>query len=554
MQTISVSETLSWIHAKHNLRFGGDYKRVHRDFLGGSNATGTFTFSGAFTGSSLGDFLLGEPQETTIAAAAGKSYLRDNVIDAYVQDDWRVLPSLTLNYGLRYEFFAPYTEKYGRLAMVDTNSAATATYSPFAVTDEVQAGSAGSYNGKLPDSLVHPFRTAFAPRFGMALRLPRQTVLRAGYGINYTVGQYSTFATSMARQPIANDPDFVNEQTNEAASAGDLTLANGFSSPDTVGSYALDPHYRLPYVQAWNIDVQKTLPMGIMLSVGYNGSRGSRLDITSAPRATATSTGTNPSNLIFNYEQAAASSHFNAGSMRVNKRLSGGIALGVNYQYAHSIDNAGSVGGTSTVVAQNWQDLKAEEGNSSFDQRHKVSGTYLYQLPFGADKLWVNSGVGAHILEGLSVSGSFTFATGTPLTPSYQAAVSSVACGTAGSLRPVRDYSKSLTAGGGSLKEWFNTSVFTAPSAASISYPCDIYGNASRNSIPGPGTITNDMSLSKTISLNNTRSMEMRATADNVFNTVQYSGVDTNVSSTTFGQVTSAASMRAFSFMARFRF
>jgi hypothetical protein len=357
----------------------------------------------------------------------------------------------------------------------------------------------------------------------------------------------------MARQPMTNDPDFVNEQTNEATNAGDLTLANGFSSPDTVGNYALDPHYRLPYVQAWDLDIQKTLPLGVMFSIGYNGSRGSRLDITSAPRATASSTGTNPSNLIFNYEQAAAASRFNAGSVRVNKRLSKGIAMGANYQYAHSIDNAGSVGGTSTVVAQNWQDLKAEEGNSSFDQRHKVSGTYLYQLPFGKDELWATSGAGAHILEGLSVSGSFTFATGTPLTPRYQAASSSVTCGTAGSLRPDRDYSQSLTAGGGSLKKWFNTSVFTEPSAA-IGYPCDVYGNASRNSIAGPGTITNDMSLSKTISLNNTRSMEVRATAENVFNTVQYSGVDTNVSSTTFGQVTSTASMRAFSFMARFRF
>ena len=111
----------------------------------------------------------------------------------------------------------------------------------------------------------------------------------------------------------------------------------------------------------------------------------------------------------------------------MNKRLTGGIALGANYQYSHSIDDAGSVGGTSTVVAQNWQDLAAEEGNSSFDVRHKVSGTYLYELPFGKDKPWVTSGAGSHILEGFSVSGSFTFATGTPLTPSYQARA--VECG-----------------------------------------------------------------------------------------------------------------------------
>jgi hypothetical protein len=554
-QTISVSESLSWIHAKHNLRFGGDYRRVHRDFLGGSNATGTFTFSGLFTedaahdsttGSSLADFLLGLPQETAIDATAGKSYLRDNVMDFYAQDDWRARPSLTLNYGIRYEFFAPYTEKYNRLAMVDTNPATNASYpSVFAVIDEVQAGSAGSYNGKLPDSLVYPFRTAFAPRFGLALRLPKQTVVRAGYGVNYTVGQYAAFATTMARQPMVKEPSFVNEQTNEAGSACvQLTLANGFcpaAATATPGNYALDPHYHLPYVQVWNMDVQKTLPWNIVMNLGYNGSKGNHLDITSAPRPTATSH-------IFNYEQSAAFSKFNAGTLRVNKRLSGGIAVGANYQYSHSIDDAGSVGGTSTIVAQDWQHLNHEEGNSSFDQRHRVTGTYLYEFPFGKDKFWVTSGTGSHILEGFSVSGSFTFATGTPLTPSYQAAAADVARGTAGTLRPNYALPRvSVTAGGGSLKEWFNTAAFskTAP---------DPYGNVPRNSIPGPGTIQNNMSLSKTMQLGETRSMEFRATASNVFNTVQYTGVDTNAASPTFGQVTSAASMRAFQFTGRFRF
>ncbi len=541
-QTISVSETLSWIHGKHNMRFGGDYRRVHRDFLGSSNSTGTFLFSGVFTGSPLADFLLGLPQETTIDAAAGKSYLRDNVMDLYAQDDFRVRPNLTLNYGLRYEFFAPYTEKYGRLAMVDTNPATNSSFPAlFGVTDQVQAGGAGSYNGQLPDSLVYPFRTAFAPRLGVALRLPRQTVLRAGYGINYTVGQYAGFASTVARQPMPNDVTFVNEQTNEAVNAGDLTLSNGFVAPETVGNYALDPHYHLPYVQAWNIDVQKTLRWGVVMNLGYNGSKGSDLDVTSAPRPTATSH-------IFNYEQSGAFSRFNAGTLRVNKRLTGGIALGANYQYSHSIDDAGSVGGTSTVVAQNWQDLAAEEGNSSFDVRHKVSGTYLYELPFGKDKPWVTTGAGSHILEGFSISGSFTFATGTPLTPSYQAQAVDVARGTAGTLRPDRVPGVSLTAGAGSLKEWFNTSAF------SPNPPANGYGTASRNSIPGPGTIQNNMSLSKTMQLGDTRSMELRATANNVFNTVQYSGVDTNAASPTFGQVTSAASMREFQFLARFRF
>jgi hypothetical protein len=554
-QTISVSETLSWIYGKHNLRFGGDYRRVHRDFLGDSNTTGslyngtgTFYFTGLYTGSSLADFLLGEPQETSIDSATGKSYLRENVWDAYATDDWRARTNLTLNYGLRYEYFAPYTEKYGHLAIVDTNPTTNVTYpAQFAVTDEVQAGGSGIYNGPLPDSLVFPFRTALAPRLGLALRLHRQTVVRAGFGINYTVGQYATFATIMAHQP-----PFANEQTNEVATecappaADCLSLANGFPAPATVGNYALDPHYHLPYVQVWSLDVQKTLPWNVVLNMGYNGSRGNHLDITSAPRPMSTSH-------IFNYEQAVAFSRFNAGQIRLNKRLSKGIAFGANYQYSHSIDDAGSVGGTSTVVAQNWQDLKAEEGNSSFDQRHKVSGTYLYELPFGKDKHWVTSGVDAHILEGFSVSGSFTFTTGTPLTPTYQAGVTDVSNGTAGTQRP--NYTGvSVTSGAGSLKEWFNPAAFTQPPNDSTTPNCPNCGNVSRNSVAGPGTIQNNMSLSKTMQLGGTRSTEFRATANNVFNTVQYAGVDTNAASPSFGQVTSTAAMRTFQFTARFRF
>jgi trimeric autotransporter adhesin len=549
-QTLTFSETLAWMHGKHNIRFGGDYRRVHHDFLGGSNSTGSFYFTGFYTGSSMGDFLLGLPQESSIDSADSKSYLRDNVFELYAQDDWRMRSNLTLNYGVRYEFFAPYTEKYNRLSTITTNPDGG-----FTSVSQVQAGNSGG----LPDSLVYPFRVAFAPRFGVAWRLPKQTVLRGGYGMNYTTGSYATFAGIMALQP-----PFANLQTNVAAEScvtagsGCLSIADGFPAPHTVGNYSLDPHYRLPYVQVWNVDIQKTLPWGIVMNAGYNGSKGSNLDVTIAPRAAESSPLTNPDNVLFNYEQAVAFSNFNAGTLRVNKRLSNGVALGVTYQYAHAIDDAGSEGGTSTVVAQNWQDILAEEGNSSFDVRHKVSGNYLFELPFGKDKYWFTTGKSSHILEGFSISGTFTFATGTSLTPSYQATVNDVARGIAGTGRPDRIPGASLTAGGGSLYHWFNTAAFTAPTPDTFG---NAFGTASRNSIPGPGLVQNDMSLSKTMQLGETRSFEFRATASNVFNTVQYSGVATTLFTgvesaqhNPFGQVTSVAAMRSFQFAARFRF
>src|SRR5260370_31898587 len=146
--------------------------------------------------------------------------------------------------------------------------------------------------------------------------------------MNYTTSAYATFANIMALPP-----PFANLQTNEAAGtcaspgAGCLSMTDGFPAPNAFGNYAVDPHYRMPYVQVWNVDIQKTLPWGIVMNAGYNGSKGSNLDVTIAPRATERSPQTNPGNVLFNYEQAMAFSRFNASTLRVNKRLSNRIAV-----------------------------------------------------------------------------------------------------------------------------------------------------------------------------------------------------------------------------------
>jgi trimeric autotransporter adhesin len=553
-QTISASEVLSYGHGKHNFRFGGDYRRVHQDVLGSSNATGTFDFTGTSADAAIESLVNDQPSGSSIQSSTGKSYLRQNVWDMYAQDDFRVYSNLTLNYGIRYEYFSPYIEKFDHLAELGVNQG-------FNQLAEIYPGCTGTYCGTVPRSLVFPFHAGVAPRVALALRLPKSTVVRAGYAINFNNGQFSTFVSSMVHQP-----PFANVQTNSVANGQAISLENGFPEPTSSQrpNYSLDPHYSLPYVQAWNIDIQKTFGLGIVLNVGYNGTKGTHLDITSAPTPCEvpgaptlceTYNGvpvSEPNQVLYKYEQSEAFSSFHNGSIRLNRRLQKGVSLGAYYQYSHSIDNAGSIGGTSTVVAQNWQNLLAEEGNSSFDQRHRLTGQYLFELPFGKDKYFLSGGgVASKVLEGLSVSGTFTFATGTALTPSYQASESEIVTNTEGSQRPDRVPGVSLTAGAQGIKKWFNPSVFTAPTSGAPNYG---FGNASRNSIPAPGIILNAMSLSKTEQLGDTRSFEIRATANNVFNTVQYSGVDTNITSATVGQVTSAATMRSFTFRAQFRF
>ncbi|WP_433984746.1 hypothetical protein RBB78_09680 [Tunturiibacter empetritectus] len=198
------------------------------------------------------------------------------------------------------------------------------------------------------------------------------------------------------------------------------------------------------------------------------------------------------------------------------------------------------------VPAQNDLDLNAEEGNSSFDVRHQVTGNWVLELPFGPNRaFFTKGGFWSRALDGFSLSGDFTFASGTYFTPHYISTVSETATGTNNTLRPDRVFSQPI-AGEQNILNWFNAAAFAAPANG--------YGTASRGSIEGPGIAVTDASLSRTVALGETRSFEMRVTATNVFNTVQYSGIDTTLNSQTFGQVTSAATMRRLTVLARFRF
>jgi hypothetical protein len=217
--------------------------------------------------------------------------------------------------------------------------------------------------------------------------------------------------------------------------------------------------------------------------------------------------------------------------------------------YGVVIDDASSINGGIPVVAQNWQDIPAEIGDSSFDIRHQIIGNFLYALPFGPKAKLLNEGWISHAADNWSVSGFFTLATGVPLTPYVSASVAEVERGTHGSVRPNRVPGVSITEGSGHIDHWFNTAAFSADFA-----PNQVFGDASRYSIPGPGTMNVNLSISKIISLADGRSLELRGTANNALNIVQCAGVNMQIGSSTFGYVNAVQPMRQITFLARFRF
>jgi hypothetical protein len=552
-QTVTVSDNVIFNRGKHTLRWGGDFRRIQLNTEASNDARGTFVFTGLNTaqvvngqtvpntGFDFADFLLGRPQQTrlqTTEPGANNYHFRGNSWDLYGQDEWKFRGNLTFNFGLRYEYISPYTELNNRISNLDLapNFMAAAVVLP---------GQTGPYNGQFPLTLVRPDRNNLAPRVGFAWKALPKTVVRAGYGINYNTGAYQTIA-----QQLAFQPPFATTATNVQSDAVKLTLQNGFPpmQPGIItNNYAVDPNYRLGYVQIWNLDVQQEIKPTLLLNLDYTGTKGTRLDILQDPNRTATST-LIPNVQAFNWQTADGDSTASAGSVRIRKRLQHGVSIGGLYTWLKSIDNASTIGGGATVVAQNAFDLSAERGLSSFDQQNRFTADYLWQLPFGHDRRWLaGSGLSRVILGDWQWSGDWTIATGLPFTPRILGDFADVSRGTNGTLRPDIVPSQEIAISNPSISRWFNTAAFVAP-------PSGRFGDARRNSIIGPGTRLFDMAFTKLFPLRESRMIELRAQFSNIFNTPQYSSIDSVLNSPTFGQVTAVGAMRAIQFTGRFRF
>jgi hypothetical protein len=550
-QTYTLSDGVVWNRGKHNWRFGGDYRRISQNFQSARNAEGTFVFTGFATseylpgstqsvpgtGNDFADYLLGLPQQTSLQSGTSSYKFLSNAYDLYVQDDWRILANLSVNLGLRYEYNGPFVETENHIANLDVETPG------FMNAVLVLPGQTGPYSGTFPRSLVRPDRNNFGPRIGIAWKPQAQTVVRAGYGINYNLAQYGVFIRDFAFQP-----PFAETSTNISSLSNPLTLENGFPSttPGTVtNNYALDPNYRLPYVQIWNLDIQRQLPWGVQLNFGYNGSKGTRLDTQRALVA-----GGQP----FIYESSEGNSSLNAASVRVRKRMAKGLGISLSYVFSKSLDDAASIGGGSTIVAQNPFDISADRGLSTFDQTHKFTGTWMYDLPFGDGKRFLKSGPLSHVMDGWQWSGDFTIASGFYFTPQVLGAAVDIHRGVSGSLRANIFPGARISVSNPTTAEWFNTAAFCAPGPNCVNPAGSQYGDAGRDIIEGPGQFTFDMALSKTITIKESRALELRLQATNIFNTPYFSTINTTVNSITFGEVTGVASMRRITMVARFRF
>ncbi len=593
-RTDGFSASVALYRGRHNFTLGGDLrKQQYNDFFQ-QDPRGTFTFTGAATqgtvngattsGSDLADFLLGVPDTSSVAFGNADKYLRQTAYDLYATDDWRIMPNLTIDAGLRWEYGAPITELKDRLVNLDVAPGFSDVVAVLA-TDPVGLLTGNHY----PRSLIRPDKRGFEPRVGISWRpIPASTiVVRAGYGIYDDTSVYQSSALLLAQQsPLSKSLSIENSVKCP------LTLANGFTPcPSiTTNTFAVDPDFRVGYAQTWQLAVQRDLPFALQLTATYLGVKGTRGPQQFLPN-TYPIGAANPCadcQAGFVYETSGGDSTRQSGQVQLRRRLRSGFTASLLYTFSKSIDDDAILGGQGHVlgsaqgqsspgpsgggtqgggqnssgqtsggtastsaqgevsstpaIAQNWLNLHGERSLSSFDQRHLLNLQVQYSTGEGLGGGTLIGGWPGRLLKEWTVLTQVTAGTGLPETPVYLAAVPGT--GFTGTIRPDLTGVPIYTS---QARPHLNTAAYTAPALGQ-------WGFAGRNSITGPSQFTLDTSLARTFRPTGRFFLDARIDATNLLNHPVFTGWNPTVNSTQFGLPLSANPMRSLETTLRLRF
>ena len=490
-----------WSHGRHNLTFGGDVRRVMVDIESQQNPRGSFSFSGSTTGVDFADFLLGVPTTSSIAFGNADKLLRAYSSDAYITDDWRFSPTLTMQIGARWEYDTPMNEALGRLVNLSVTPGFT------------------SATQVLGDGLIAPDRRGIEPRVGIAWRpVPGSSlVVRAGYGIYRNQNVYQPIVLLLAQQPPLSKA-FQLQNTP----ATPLSLANGFSVPATtstaLNTFAVDPNLRVGAAQNWQALVQRDLPASLTITATYLGTKGTDLLQEFLPNTYPTGAvnpcPTCPAGFVF--LASNGSSTRNAGQLQVRRRLRNGLLASAQYTFAKATDNATAFAGVSlsgSAIAQDWLNLDAEHAPSNFDQRHQLTATLQYTTGMGLVGGTLLDGWKGKLYKGWTLTGQLTTGSGLPFTPVIQGPVG--VTGVVGAVRPTFT-GATLSAPAG---YYLNPAAYTLPASGQ-------WGDVGRNSVTGPSQFTFNAGITRTFQFSERVSFDWRLDAANVLNRVTYIGVN----------------------------
>jgi len=546
-EVVQAGDTFSFLRGRHAFKIGANYRFIRSFFNISDTQRGSFNFSGGFTqnplarsgsGSGLADFLLGIPASAVLSNGLTGD-IRYHYLAGYIQDDWRVNDKLTLNLGVRYELFTqPYERNHAQANLLLPN------YQLIYANDQVPATIPAAFATTVPDgvsstSLMRLDTNNFAPRLGLAYKLTPTTVLRGGAGIFY--GDHPTIGAS-GRLP-ANPPYRVNVNYLADAITPLVTLASGFPADALTPKFspflsfvAWNPDAPQTEAYHWNGNVQREFPWAV-LEVGYTGSHGRNLSVNWNPNAPLPGPGSvasrrpNPQFGNISGLKYDGESDYHAGHVRVDRRFHQGVSVIGHYTYSKSID----LGGTNFIAGDNVyrdpRNIELDRGLSSFDVRHNLVLSYIWDIPVGTGRRvdlgqpWLNA-----IIGGWQFNGVTTARSGTPFTPvlSFNPAQS-------GHARPNRVGDGNLPRDERTVARWFDPTAFVAPTPFA-------FGDAGRNILFGPGYFNTDFGLFKRFLFpgfgGGRQEVQIRIEAFNAFNQVHYQQPNATVDLPQGGRIT----------------
>jgi len=608
------SGSLGWIHGAHTMKYGAMYSlyRKNENALSGTNQGSFSAFNNTIPSiaaasvrapgvastavnnayQSWANFLQGNNVSFTQTKLDVEVDLRQQNLEWFAQDDWKVKPNLTLSYGVRYSYFGPAYDKNGLLSNF-VPELWNPAQAPQVRGDGTRVAGTGNFcNGMVVNAqnyttgpaafnctpLASPWgkyvyqvsKHDFGPRFGLAWDPFGEgtTVIRTGYGIYHEQIPVSTI------ELLANNPPYQETKTATITTLDNpvppsLSVVASATAPTV--SRAIQSDFDTPYMQHWSLDLQHQFGKKMVVTIGYYGSKGTHLigfaeenDLVPG-RAVVTqcATGTNtlqspgaggtvlcqtPGTALtatpaifdqirpyrgyrgINILESRYNSNYHSMQVFGQRRFSGVSQINVSYTWSHNLtDNQTS---TVSTAPQDIYNIRAEYGRALMDRRHILSANYVYELPwYRHQKNFVGK-----VLGGWQASGIISYFTGLPMTvtsASYDpAGIGFIPAAIAGG-RPLILCDPN-SGGSRSVDQWFNTACFSPQTTTGIA---NVPGNAPRGAVDGPPTKRVDFTMSKNIRFGETVNLQLRAEAFNVFNHTNFRGLSTARNSTTFGQV-----------------
>ncbi len=549
----------------HTIKFGVDVRRIHDDLLQDQTFSprGLITFSedntsepGATTATNLANemasLLFDQPSQVGRDTNTVMPEYRQWWLFAFGSDKWQVSPKLTLDLGLRWEFYPPATPG---------SPQGFSNYNP--TNNTLVIAGAGNNPNNLGMQTVYKY---FAPRVGFAYRVSQKTVVRGGFGISYMPFEDNTYAYNF---PIRGNNAYqqLNSYTPALLSNGSpSTFQAGFPAPvaATIPSngiiaantptltsqveYYVPLNYHNPYVDSWNLTIQQDLPAQFNMQIGYVANHGTRIgsiqNVNLAPALNEGAAGY-PFNVLYGktatvYQDLIGnSSNYQSLQTELNRHIGGNLYVTTSFTWGKGLGYQTSDDGALYF----WLDQRHNYAPNDFDHAKNFEESVVYRLPFGPGRRWLNSGAAGSILGGWQLSGLVSAYSGLPMDITANG----------GNINTSGETQMANLSGGyrvlhgiGAGHNWFDPSVFSQPTGCSgaVGTPCSLVygtsiGNVSRNEFRGPGYIQDNASLFKDFVLHENWVLDARLDAYQLTNSPQFSNPSTSITSGTFGQITS---------------